>query len=118
MHRGARPPEDDERDDDAPPALNEADECVGGADDVDAAKVEASLERNVLRPLRKLRSTRVPAGLLTREQAWSLAHASEFLASTDGEMVDPWDYDDSAPATDGGASVSGVPLAEKPVYRQ
>ena len=33
------------------------DEC--GADDVDAAAVDAALERNVLRPLRKLRSAAV-----------------------------------------------------------
>ena len=28
------------------------------------------------------------------EQAWSLAHASEHVATTHGEMVDPWDVDD------------------------
>ena len=88
---------------------------MGGADDVDVAEVQASLERNVLRPLRKLGRAPVPAGLLTREQAWSLAHASEFVASTDGEMVDPWDYDGNVPTADGGAGGSGVPLAEKPV---
>lgn len=32
-------------------------------------------------------------GLLSREQAWSLAHASEHVATTHGEMVDPWDAD-------------------------
>ena len=76
----------------------------------DMGLVYAALERNVLRPLRKARVA-VPSGLLSREQAWSLAHASEFVASTADEMVDPWDYvdDDGAPpASHGGAGPSGV----------
>lgn len=56
------------------------------------ACVHAAIERNVLAPLRRA-SAAVPRGLLTRQQAWGLAHASEHVASTDGEMVDPWDAD-------------------------
>ena len=36
-------------------------------------------------------AARVPTGLLTRQQAWSLAHAADFVATTTDEMVDPWD---------------------------
>ena len=43
-------------------------------------------------PLRRSsRHVRVPDGLLSRQQAWSLAHASELTTSTQDEMVDPWD---------------------------
>ena len=108
MPSAAPVPSDDEAAD-----VPSDDEC--GADDVDAAAVDAALERNVLRLLRKARVA-VPSGLLTREQAWSLAHASEFVASTADEMVDPWDYvdDDGAPsASHGGAGPSGV--AKEPV---
>ena len=40
----------------------------------------------------------MPAGLLSRQQAWSLAHASDHVASTDGEMLDPWDVDEGQAA--------------------
>jgi len=40
------------------------------------------------------RGARAPTGAFTRQQAWALAHASDFVASTDGEMIDPWDADD------------------------
>ena len=64
----------------------------GDGDDVHADAVNASLEQNVLAPLRRVHGVaRVPTGLLTRQQAWSLAHASDFVASTAEEMVDPWD---------------------------
>ena len=36
-----------------------------------------------------------PSTPLTREQAWNLAHASDFDASTNDEMVDPWDVDET-----------------------
>lgn len=58
----------------------------------DAEAIDASLERNVPVPLRRVcGAARVPTGLLTRQQAWSLAHTSDFVASTADEMVDPWD---------------------------
>ena len=64
----------------------------GDGDDVDADAVDAALERNVLAPLRRVHgAARVPTGLLTRQQAWSLAHAADFVATTADEMVDPWD---------------------------
>ena len=64
----------------------------GNGDDVDADAVDAALERNVLAPLRRVHgAARVPTGLLTRQQAWSLAHAADFVATTADEMVDPWD---------------------------
>ena len=44
------------------------------------------------RALRRVHgAARVPTGLLTRQQAWSLAHAADFVATTADEMVDPWD---------------------------
>ena len=49
-----------------------------------------TIERNILSPLRES-GARVPTGLLSREQAWGLAHASEHVPSTHDEMVDPWD---------------------------
>ena len=99
--------EADEADDYAPcssssgaaaPDLNEdapdddgGDSGGSGSDDVDAKAVDTSLESNVLAPLRHmLGAAHVPTGLLTRQQAWSLAHASDFVASTADEMVDPW----------------------------
>ena len=62
---------------------------------MDGAAVDASIERNVLSSLRRS-GARVPSGLLTRQQAWGLAHASEFVPSTDDEMVDPWDVGSSS----------------------
>ena len=86
-----------------PPDSSEDGACVDCADDVDAAAVEASIERNVLRPLRRACGVGVPQGLLSREQAWSLAHASEVVASTADEMVDPWDCKVVSVSSCGGA---------------
>ena len=50
--------------------------------------VDALLERNIPAPLRRVHSAaRVPIGLLTRQQALSLAHAADFVAATSDEMV-------------------------------
>jgi hypothetical protein len=73
---------------------NDADDPWDGGDDVDASAVDAAIERDILTPLRRTRVSHVPSSLLTHQQAWSLAHASEFVASTDDEMIDPWDADD------------------------
>lgn len=61
-------------------------------DDVDADEVDASAERNVLAPLRATGVSVPTDRLLTRQEAWSFAHASE-LSSTapEDEMLDPWD---------------------------
>ena len=74
-------------------AVPDEDDGGGGdGDDVDVEAVDASLERNVLAPLRRVHgAARVPTGLLTRQQAWSLAHAADFVATTADEMVEPWD---------------------------
>jgi len=88
--------------DDGDCAMKDADgeeaEGLDGSDDVDRDAVDASIERTILAPLRRARTRsasrlHVPTGLLSREQAWSLAHASEHVATTHGEMVDPWDAD-------------------------
>ena len=55
-----------------------------GGDDVDREAVDASIEANIISPLRAS-GARVPTGLLSREQAWGLAHASEHVASTHDE---------------------------------
>ena len=55
--------------------------------------VDAAIEREILAPLRRTRRSHVPTTLLTREQAWNLAHTSDFAPSTNDEMVDPWDYE-------------------------
>jgi len=78
-----------------PRASVDGDHGSVGGDDVDGDAADAAIERNVLTPMRR-RGTHVPAGLLSRQQAWGLAHASDYLASTDSEMVDPWDALDGA----------------------
>ena len=87
---------EDEDGGDGDAGADEVDAWVAG-DDVDGTAVDAAIERHVLAPLRRTRAASVPAGLLSRQQAWSLAHASEHVASTDGEMVDPWDDDEDSP---------------------
>lgn len=99
--------EDDNEDANVGDGEEEYDGAGGDGDDVDAAAVDASIERHVLSPLRRTRgSSGVPSGLLTRQQAWALAHASDYFATTDGEMVDPWDADDDA---DGAAALADTP---------
>ena len=53
------------------------------ADDIDMDAAERAAERR----LREV-GLDVPSRLLSREEAWGLAHASEHSAVVDGEMVD------------------------------
>ena len=75
-----------------------------------------SIECHVLAPLRAACPASVPSGLLSRQQAWGLAHASDQVASTDGEMVDPWDADDGAALGSNGSS-DGCSAAEAHALR-
>lgn len=68
-----------------PDAVDDIDPIVNG--------VDAAIEANILSPLRARLGRSVPRGLLTRAQAWDLAHNAEHVPSTAEEMVDPWDED-------------------------
>ena len=64
-------------------AQDASDATHAGEDDVDMDAAERAVERRL-----REAGLDVPARLLSREEAWGLAHASEQHAAVDGEMVD------------------------------
>lgn len=77
-------------DDDAPMPDAPMPDAVDDIDPI-VSDVDATIEANILSPLRARLGHSVPRGLLTRAQAWDLAHTAEHVPSTAEEMVDPWD---------------------------
>ena len=59
-------------------------------DDVDANAVDANIEHNLLAPLRSS-GIHVPNRLLTQQEAWTLAHHTSEVTSTQEDVLfDPW----------------------------